>query len=134
MDRDEERNEERYGGKKWRKVSYECYEHLSQANVAALDLTACQSNKTVNLKQASPKAANIHNRWLSCQRQRSLRSSNEQYKIVLEEGEHMAYIQSLLVFALFEDVLLSFCETAGYVRFALFTSGYGYSPPSATLA
>ena len=45
----------------------------------------------------------------------------------------MAYIQSLLVFALFEDVLLSFCETAGYVRFALFTSGYGYSPPSATL-
>ena len=22
--------------------------------------------------------------------------------------------------------------TAGYVRFALFTSGYGYSPPSAT--
>ena len=27
-----------------------------------------------NLKQASPKAANIHNRWLSCRRQRSLRS------------------------------------------------------------
>ena len=154
MDRDEGRNggkkwrkemEERDGGKRWRKVSYECYEHLSQANVAALNLTACQSNKAVNLKQASPrstlslaraspKAANIHNRWLSCRRQRSLRSSNEQYKIVLEEGEHMAYIQSLLVFALFEDVLLSFCETAGYVRFALFTSGYGYSPPSATLA
>ena len=33
-----------------------------------------------------------------------------------------------------EDVMLSCCETAGYVRFALFTSGYGYSPPSATLA
>ena len=30
--------------------------------------------------------------------------------------------------------MLSCCETAGYVRFALFTSGYGYSPPSATLA
>ena len=25
------------------------------------------------LKRASPKAANIHNRWLSCRRQRSLR-------------------------------------------------------------
>ena len=32
------------------------------------------------------------------------------------------------------DDLFSCCETAGYVRFALFTSGYGYSPPSATLA
>ena len=37
------------------------------------------------------------------------------------------------MFALFEDAMLSCCETAGYVRFALFTSGYGYSPPSATL-
>jgi len=55
-------------------------------------------------------------------------------KIVLEEGEHKKYLNSLLVFALFEDVMLSCCETAGYVRFALFTSGYGYSPPSATLA
>ena len=36
----------------------------SQASVAALDFVACQSKK----------AANIHNRWLSCQRQRSLRS------------------------------------------------------------
>ena len=55
-------------------------------------------------------------------------------KIVLEEGEHMEYMHNLLVFALFEDDLFSCCETAGYVRFALFTSGYGYSPPSATLA
>ena len=55
-------------------------------------------------------------------------------KIVLEEGEHMKYLHSLLLFALFEDVLFSYSETAGYVRFALFTSGYGYSPPSATLA
>ena len=47
---------ERNGGKKWRKVSYECYEYLSQANVAALDLTAGQSNKAVNLKQASPRS------------------------------------------------------------------------------
>ena len=86
-----------------------------------------------NLKQASPKAANIHNRWLSCRRQRSLRSPWMR-KIVLEEGEHMVYMHSLLMFALFEDVFFSCCETAGYVRFALFTSGYGYSPPSATLA
>ena len=75
------------------------YGHLSQASVAALDFVACQSKK----------AANIHNRWLSCRRQRSLRSSHEQYKIVLEEGEHMEYLHSLLVFALFEDVLLSCC-------------------------
>ena len=55
-------------------------------------------------------------------------------KIVLEEGEHMGYLHSLLVFALFEDVLTFCYKAAGYVRFALFTSGYGYSPPSATLA
>ena len=46
----------------------------------------------------------------------------------------MEYLHSLFVFALFEDVMLSCCETAGCVRFALFTSGYGYSPPSATLS
>ena len=55
-------------------------------------------------------------------------------KIVLEEGEHREYLHNILMFALFEDVLFSFRETAGYVRFALFTSGYGYSPPLATLA
>ena len=36
---------------------------FSQASIAALDFVACQSKK----------AANIHNRWLSCRRQRSLR-------------------------------------------------------------
>ena len=36
----------------------------------------------IYLKQASPKAANIHNRWLSCRRQRSLRFK-EYGKIVL---------------------------------------------------
>ena len=46
----------------------------------------------------------------------------------------MEDLNNLLVFALFEDVMLSCLEPAGYVRFALFTSGYGYSPPSATLA
>ena len=46
----------------------------------------------------------------------------------------MGHFYSLLMFALFEDVLFSCCETAGYVRFALFTSGYGYSPSSRTLA
>ena len=34
---------ERDRGKRWWKVSYECYEHLSQANVAALNFVACQS-------------------------------------------------------------------------------------------
>ena len=38
------------------------------------------------------------------------------------------------MFALFEDASFDYCETAGSVRFAHFTSGYGYSPPSATLA
>ena len=46
----------------------------------------------------------------------------------------MVYMHSLLMFALFEDALFDHCNTAGYVRFALFTNGYGYSPPSATLA
>jgi len=30
-------------------------------------------------------------------------------KIVLEEGEYIEYLNNLLVFALFEDVLLSCC-------------------------
>ena len=38
------------------------------------------------------------------------------------------------MFALFEDASFDHCETAGSVRFARFTSGYGYSPPSATHA
>ena len=38
-----DRDEGRHGGKIWWKVSYECYEHLSQANVAALNFVACQS-------------------------------------------------------------------------------------------
>ena len=54
-------------------------------------------------------------------------------KIVLEEGEHKQAVQMFPMFALFEDVLFYCCETAGYVRFALFTSGYGCSPPLATL-
>jgi len=37
------------------------------------------------------------------------------------------------MFALFEDASFGHGGTAGSVRFALFTSGYGYSPPSATL-
>ena len=70
--------------------------------------------------------------------------------IVLEEGEHKGHVlrlahsfhlwtcvastHGLLMFALFEDGPLAYGETAGCVRFALSTSGYGYSPPSATLA
>ena len=70
--------------------------------------------------------------------------------IVLEEGEHKGHVSrlahsfhlwtcvasthGLLMFALFEDGPLAYGETAGCVRFALSTSGYGYSPPSATLA
>ena len=80
-------------------------------SVAALDFVACQSKKAAKpavqrmMVSSSSKRANIWN-----------------------------ILHSLLVFALFEDVMLSCCETAGYVRFALFTCGYGYSPPLATLA
>ena len=56
--------------------------------------------------------------------------SKNDSKIVLEEGEHMEYLYSLLVFALFEDVMLSCCETAGEESEANVTCGYGYSPPS----
>ena len=38
-------------------------------NLTELSLLKCGNY----LQQASPKAANIHNRWLSCRRQRSLR-------------------------------------------------------------
>ena len=55
-------------------------------------------------------------------------------KIVLEEGEHMEYLNCLLVFALFEDDFTIIHETAGFAAFGSSTSGYGYSPPSATLA
>ena len=38
------------------------------------------------------------------------------------------------MFALFEDDLTIIHETAGFAAFGSSTSGYGYSPPSATLA
>ena len=41
-------------------------------------------------------------------------------KIVLEEGEHMDYLHSLLVFALFEDVL--FLAVKPQVTFASLSS------------
>ena len=83
-------------------------------------------------EQASPKAANIHNRWLSSRRLRSLRFQKNG-NIVLEEGEHEQAVHEPLMFALFEDASFGYGGTAGSVRFALFTSGYGCSPPSATL-
>ena len=53
---------------------------------------------------------------------------------VLEEGEHKEHLNSLLVFALFEDDFTIIHGTAGFAAFGSSTSGYGYSPPSATLA
>ena len=38
------------------------------------------------------------------------------------------------MFALFEDDLTIIHETAGFAAFGSSTSGYRYSPPSATLA
>jgi len=37
------------------------------------------------------------------------------------------------MFALFEDDLTIILRTAGFAAFGSSTSGYGYSPPSATL-
>jgi len=45
----------------------------------------------------------------------------------------MEYLHSLLVFALFEDDFTIIHGTAGFAAFDSSTSGYGYSPPSATL-
>ena len=47
------------------------YKRLSLLSLLSLNLSASKNRSY--LKQASPKAANIHNRWLSCRRQRSLR-------------------------------------------------------------
>ena len=80
--------------------------------VAALDFVACQSKN----------AANIHNRWLSCRRQRSLRPPHGQYKIVLEEGEHIGAIKTLLMFALFEDVFVFILTAQPQVTFASLSS------------
>ena len=55
-------------------------------------------------------------------------------KIVLEEGEHREYLHSLLMFALFEDDFIIIHGTADFAAFGSSISGYGYSPPSATLA
>ena len=38
------------------------------------------------------------------------------------------------MFALFEDDFIIIHETAGFAAFGSSTSGYGYSPPSATLS
>ena len=38
------------------------------------------------------------------------------------------------MFALFEDDFIIIHETAGFAAFGSSTSGYGYSPPSATHA
>ena len=52
---------------------------------------------------------------------------------VLEEGEHKQTVRLFHMFALFEDDLTIIHGTAGFAAFGSSTSGYGYSPPSATL-
>ena len=51
---------------------------------------------------------------------------------VLEEGEHKQAVRLFHMFALFEDDLTIIHGTAGFAAFGSSTSGYGYSPPSAT--
>ena len=53
---------------------------------------------------------------------------------VLEEGEHKQAVNIPPMFALFEDDFTIIHVTAGFAAFGSSTSGYGYSPPSATLA
>ena len=51
---------------------------------------------------------------------------------VLEEGEHKQAVHIPHMFALFEDDFSIVHGTAGFAAFGSSTSGYGYSPPSAT--
>ena len=60
--------------------------------------------------------------------------SNASLYDVLEEGEHKQTVQIFHMFALFEDDLTIIHGTAGFAAFGSSTSGYGYSPPSATLS
>ena len=59
--------------------------------------------------------------------------SNASLYDVLEEGEHKQTVQIFHMFALFEDDITISLWTAGFAAFGSSTSGYGYSPPSATL-
>ena len=52
---------------------------------------------------------------------------------VLEEGEHKLAVKAPM-FALFEDDIIFIRGAAGFAAFGCSTCGYGYSPPSATLA
>ena len=79
----------------------------------------------------SPEAANVHNRWRlkgacgiqgteNCRPQRGRTSANRHFFVFVRPfGDEAIYIYSLL--------------TAGFARKARSTSGYGYSPPLATL-
>ena len=53
---------------------------------------------------------------------------------IIEEGEHKQTVQIFHMFALFEDDLTIIHGNAGFAAFGSSTSGYGYSPPSATLS
>ena len=53
-------------------------------------------------------------------------------RCVLEEGEHRGHVQLSYVRPLRGRPYLIHVRTAGFAAFGCSTSGYGYSPPSAT--
>ena len=55
-------------------------------------------------------------------------------RCVLEEGEHRGHVQLAYVRPLRGCPYLIHVRTAGFAAFGSSTSGYGYSPPSATLS
>ena len=84
------------------------------------------------LKQASPKAANIHNRWWRERSERNLRFHSKRTKRPRRGRTQASYANIPYVRPLRGRSYHHFW-TAGFAAFGSSTSGYGYSPPSATL-
>ena len=59
--------------KTWKNKKRTCFEKLIEKPLKSLLIEFSHLINGNYLKRASPKAANIHNSWLSCRRQRSLR-------------------------------------------------------------
>ena len=103
-------------------------------------LKQASPRSTLSLARASPKAANIHNRWWRERSERNLRFHKKTIKRPRarlcrlpeqEEGDHK---QALNVRPLRGRFYIVHEKTAGFAAFGSSTCGYGYSPPSATLA
>ena len=84
------------------------------------------------LKRASPKAANIHNRWWRERSERNLRFHSKTIKRP-RRGRTQASCAFTPHVRPLRGRFSIIHGTAGFAAFGSSTSGYGYSPPSATL-